>query len=63
MATTRVKFALDLVTADGKSHKGGASAAIDADEARDLVHRGMVQYETPEKTPDLPPVDDSKGGK
>lgn len=62
---TRVVFALDLTTLDGHHHKGGTEAAIDADEARDLVHRGLVQLaksETP--TPAAVTQDDNnKGGK
>lgn len=66
--TTRVVFALDYHTADGRLHKGGTEVAVDADEARDLLHRGIVQVA---KESDLPPTQldapavkaDSKGGK
>lgn len=67
--TTRVIFATDITTADGKHHKGGAEASIDFHEARDLIHRGLV---LPAKTSDLPvtqqpaadaATDTPKGGK
>lgn len=65
--TTRVVFATDFTTADGKHHKGGAEVAIDFHEARDLIHRGVV---LPAKESDLPVTQqpaaaatDSKGGK
>ena len=68
MATTKVVFAVDYTTADGKAHKGGSTVAVDSDEARDLVYRGLVQLapsEAPAATQlDAPTVsDDKKGGK
>lgn len=51
MATTRVVFSTDYTTADGKRHKGGAEVSVDSHEARDLIHRGLVQ---PAKSSDLP---------
>lgn len=68
MATTRVIFATDLTTTDGKHHKGGTEASVDFHEARDLIHRGLVQ---PVKESDLPvtqqpaaaATDTPKGGK
>lgn len=53
IATTRVRFAVDYTTADGKHHKGGAEVGVPADEARALVHQGIVQVVN-EK--DLPPT-------
>jgi len=50
---TRVRFALDWTTNDGKHHKGGAEVSIPAAEARDLARRGAVQVVN-EK--DLPPT-------
>lgn len=50
---TRVTFALDYATADGKNHRGGSEVNIDADEARDLIHRGIVRVVNEN---DLPPT-------
>lgn len=48
--TTKVVFALDYATADGKTHKGGSAVAVDSHEARALILKGVAQYakgETP----------------
>lgn len=61
---TLVVFALDYSTLDGKHHKGGAEVAVDSDEARDLVARGVVQYAKETDNP-VPPAaaETPKGGK
>lgn len=60
MDTTRVRFATDYTTNDGKHHKGGAEVAVPAPEARALVHRGVVQVV---REKDLPPTQLADTGK
>lgn len=71
MANTKVVFAVDHTTADGKTHKGGSTAAVDSAEARDLVYRGLVQL-APNEIPTptaadqdayLASLEPTKGGK
>lgn len=65
--TTRVVFATDLTTADGKHHKGGAEAAVEFNEARDLISRGLVQLAASEPAIPAATTEDTtntpKGGK
>lgn len=65
--TTKVVFALDYETADGKQRKGGQEYALEPAEARDLIHRGLAQLaakENPAATQqDVPVHETAKGGK
>ena len=64
--TTKVVFSQDFTTADGKARKGGQEYAIEQNEARDLVHRGLAQLaakETPLPTAATPVQTEPKGGK
>lgn len=62
--TTKVVFALDYVTDDGKEHKGGSTVAVDSHEARALLLKGVCREATAADDKDpVPGADDKKGGK
>lgn len=67
MATPKKKvtFATDWTDSNGKEHKGGDTASVDAAVARMLVHIGRAQLtdETPAEVFDLTPKTDTKAGK
>jgi hypothetical protein len=48
---TRVVFAARTKTADGKQHKAGSEATIEAGEARVLISRGIAKVAPEAKKP------------
>lgn len=63
-ATTKLVFALDYATEDGKVHKGGSTVAVESHEARALVHKGVARLaDAADDKDDSTGVDDKKGGK
>jgi hypothetical protein len=57
---TKVTFAIDVTTADGKNHAAGTSGVIPAAEARELIYWGRARLFTKsadtEETPADPPT-------